>query len=93
MVLLLGLAISIIHALEIKQVYKHSVWKWMKSIILQKKKVGNWISTNRKKCGIIQIPRMFLALVHFYVLRYTQSSEMLDTDITKYSQNEAKKIV
>ena len=57
-------------------------------------KKENWISTNRKKCGIIQIPRMFLSFSYiFYVLRYTQSSEMLDTDITKYSQNEAKKIV
>ena len=93
MVLLLGLAISIIHALEIKQVYKHSVWKLLKSIILQKK-VGNWISKNRKKCGKIQIPKMFLSFNYiFYALRYTQSSEMLDTDITKYSQNEAKKIV
>ena len=37
---------------------------------------------------------MFLSFSYiFYALRYTQSSEMLDTDITKYSQNEAKKIV
>lgn len=92
MVLLLGLAISIIHALEIKQVYMHSVWKLFKSIILQKRWEIEFLQIG-KSAGLFKFPECFLALVHFYVLRYTQSSEMLDTDITKYSQNEAKKIV
>ena len=93
MVLLLGLAISIIHALEIKQVYKHSVWKLLKRIILQKKKWEIGFLKIGKSAGKFKFPECFLALVHFLCFKHTKSSEMLDTDITKYSQNEAKKIV
>ena len=71
MVLLLGLAISIIHALEIKQVYKHSVWKLLKRIILQKKKWEIGFLKIGKSAGKFKFPEFcseYYHLITFFVL-------------------------